>query len=100
MTTIFNKQRLIDWINRNVKETDIVLMTMDMTGSVSVNKKNNEKKVGFAFAADAFEAKDDVRDLAFRLTPSLALVIANPKYISEDSKQMLEEGLKNETPTP
>lgn len=95
-TTIFNKKQILEWVDRNVKDDQLVLMTMDMTGSCTVSPKNNQKKVSFVFAADAFKAKDDIRDLAFRQTPSVCFAICDKMFVSEEAIKMLEEALKKD----
>lgn len=84
------------WIDNNIQQDAIVLMTLDKTGSVTVSPKKNEKKVTFAFAADAFAFKDDVRDIAFGQTPSVAFVICKRDQASEDSIKILEDSLKEQ----
>jgi hypothetical protein len=87
-STLYNKKQAIDWIRRNVKENQYIVLTLDMTGSVQSNEKQKCIKTTFAFAADAFVMGIDVRNIAFGKTPALAMVICN----SEDLNQKFVNG--------
>lgn len=92
-TTIYKKKEFLKWVQDNIKPTDYVFMTMDMVGSVTANAKKNQKSVSFGFAADAWVRKGDVRDLAFRETPSVCFAVCAPEYVSDSAKETYQKGL-------
>jgi len=92
-TIIYKKKEFLKWVQNNIKPTDYVFMTMDMVGSVTANEKKNQKSVSFGFAADAWVRKGDVRDLAFRETPSVCFAICAPEYVSDSAKDIYKQGL-------
>jgi hypothetical protein len=90
-TVILSKENFIGWLDKNISDNQVVLMTRDMTGTVSVNEKTNQKKVTFSFAADAFKRKTDIGHIAFGQTPCLSFCICNPEQVSDSTKQRLKE---------
>ncbi|MFI0427756.1 MAG: hypothetical protein ACH34V_12465 [Flavobacterium sp.] len=89
-TTIMNKRKFIDWLEKQLTDKQIILMTQDMTGSVSVNQKRNEKKVTFAFAADAYKRKDDIGHIAFGQTPMVAFSVCEKEHVSTETLKMIK----------
>lgn len=89
-TVIMDKKKFIDWLQKQVGETDIIVMSQSMVGTASVNKKKNEKRVTFSFAADSFMAKDDIGHIAFGLTPTFSVVVCERKYASLESIEMID----------
>lgn len=92
-TTIYKKKDFLKWVQENINDEDYVFLTLDMVGHVTANSKRNEKKVSFAFAADAFHSKGDVRDLAFRQTPSFCVAVCGPNFVSDSAKDIYQQGL-------
>lgn len=84
-----NKRKFIDWLEKQLTDKQIILMTQDMTGSVSVNQKRNEKKITFAFAADAYKRKDDIGHIAFGQTPMVAFSVCEKEHVSTETLKMI-----------
>jgi len=91
-TTIMNKKRFLTWLKKQLKDDQIIVMSQELTGSISVNKKKNEKKVTFGFAADAFKQADSIKHFAFGETPVVAFAVCEKKDVSEDTLKMLKAG--------
>lgn len=93
-TTTFSKARFIQFLEKQLDENDIVLMTQDLEGNLSVTPKRNVKKVMFGFAADAFKRKEDIGHIVFGETPVAAFCICKKKDVSDDTYNMVLEGDK------
>lgn len=93
-TTIMNKRKFINWLEKQLTDEQIILMTQDITGTVSVNKKKNEKKVTFGFAADAFKRKGDIGHIAFGQTPMVAFSVCEKTDVSEETLDILNSEVK------
>lgn len=90
-TQITTKAGFVKWIQENITDEQIIMLTNDMVGSVSVKPKLNQKNIQFSFAADSFKAKDTVGDFAFGKVPTLAFAICKPEDASEETLDMIEE---------
>lgn len=84
-TVVMNKKKLLEWLDKQLTDKQIVLMSQDMTGDVKVSKKRNEKSVTFGFAADAFKTKDCVGHIAFKKTPMVAFSVCEEADVSEET---------------
>lgn len=84
-TQIGNKKLLLEWIEKEVKDDDIILLSQDYVGEISVNQKLNQKKIPFAFAADAFKRKDDIGHIAYGETPMVAFCVVKHEHASEET---------------
>lgn len=93
-TKIMTKKGFLEFIDKAMKENDIVIWTADLTGSTSVHKKSNQKKVTFSFAADAFKDAG-VGHIAFGQTPVVAFSICKKKDVSEGAYALLLEQEKS-----
>ncbi len=91
MSTItFSKKRFIQFLEQQLDNDDIILMTQDLEGSLSVAKKRNVKKITFGFAADAFK-QEGVGHIAFGKTPMVAFSICKETDVSDQTIQMVKE---------
>lgn len=88
-TKILTKQDFICWLDKEITDGQIILMTRDLTGHATVTSKTNEKKVTFSFAADAFKKSESVGDIAFGITPVLAFAVCDKKDVSDNSLELL-----------
>ena len=93
-TTLMTKRKFIDWLEKQLTDEQIIVMSQELTGSVSVNKRKNEKKVTFGFAADAFKQKDDIGHIAFGQTPMVAFSVCEKTDVSDETLKLLAEGDK------
>lgn len=89
-TTIMNKKKFMAWIDKQLTDDHYIVFTQEMTGTLSVNEKKNEKKVTFAFAADSWKAPG-VGHIAFGKTPMVAMSICKKEDLSESTLEMLGE---------
>lgn len=92
-TTVMNKRRFIDWLEKQLTDEQVVLMTQELTGNLTYTKKRNEKKVSFAFAADCFKKAEDVSHIAYGKTPMVAFSVCEKEDVSEDTLKFLEDSL-------
>ena len=90
-TMAMNKSKFIEWLGKQLTDEQIILVTQDMTGSVTVNTKKNSKKVTFAFAADAFRRAGDIGHIAFGQTPVVAFSVCEKSDVSEETLKLLQE---------
>lgn len=88
-TQIFSKDKFIQMLQNELKEDQIIVLTAELEGTISLNKKRNVKKVTFGFAADAFKMKDDIRHFAFGKTPVLAFSVVNREDASDLSLSLV-----------
>ncbi len=94
MTNILTKTDFLEVIANAVGDDDIILLSNELVGNVSVSKKTNSKKVTFSYAADAFKEADSIADIAFRKVNTLSFAICNKEFVSEEAKQMLSDSTK------
>ena len=87
-TLVFTKKKFIKWLSTELSDDQVVLMSAELTGSTTLNKKRNEKLITFGLAADAFKRKDDIGHLAFRQTPCVAICICNQGDVSEKTLEV------------
>lgn len=88
-----NKRKFIDWLEKQLTDEQVILMSQDLTGSLTYTKKRNEKKVSFAFAADAFSSKDGVGHIAFGKTPMVAFSVCEKEDVSKETLEILDKSL-------
>lgn len=88
-TQIQNKKGFLTWLENELDDNDVILITTDIE-DVSLKKKRNSKQVKFDFAADAFKSKDDVGHIAFRKTPVVAFSVASKEDVSEETASMFD----------
>lgn len=89
-TVTFSKKRFIQFLEQQLDEDDIILMTKDLEGSISVAKKRNVKKITFGFAADAFK-QEGVGHIFYGKTPMVAFSICKNTDVSDHVIQMKKE---------
>lgn len=95
-TTVMNKRRFINWLEKQLTDEQVILMSQELTGNLTYTKKRNEKKVSFSFAADCFKTTEDVSHIAFGKTPMVAFSVCEREDISEDTLNFLQESLDKE----
>lgn len=87
-TYIYNKKDLIDFINKEVSDNQVVVLTNELTGNLSLSKKNGIK-VTHQYAHDTF--KDiGIGHLAFNKSHALGIIIADKERLSEKSKGFIQ----------
>lgn len=87
-TTIMTKKKYLEYLNKQLKDSDIILMTQEGT-EVEVVKKRNEKNIKMSFAADAFKKADCVGDIGTGKVPVLAIAICKQEHCSDETLKML-----------
>ena len=85
---IMSKKKFIDWLDKQLNEEEVILITQDLTGELSYSKKRNEKKVSFGFAADAFKDKDTVGDFLYNDTPLFSVAVCKKTHVSEETLEL------------
>ncbi len=91
-TVVMSKQRFIEYLQKQLDNKDVILLTQDMSGSVSLVKKRNTKTVQFDFAADVFASKDGVGHIAFGKTPVAAFCICKAGDVTKETLEMVKKG--------
>lgn len=91
-TIILTKAGFIKWLEKEVKEDELILMTQDINGTLMYKKRDNAKVVPFAFAANAFKSQDGVDHIAFGKTPVVGFAICKREDLSEQTLKVLKEG--------
>lgn len=94
MTNVLTKTDLFKILVEAIDDDEIILLSPDKVGSITVSKKQNSKKVTFSYAADAFKAPDDIRDIAFNQVQVLSFAICKKEYVSVKALELLEEATK------
>lgn len=94
MTKILTKTEFLEILGNSIEDGEIILLTADKVGNISVAKKQNSKKVTFSYAADAFKSADDIRDIAFGQVNVLSFAICKKEYVSERALELLIEANK------
>lgn len=87
-TYIFTKAGLIDMINRDIKDDEMVVLSTNLSGTLSFSKKKGTI-LPFQFAADAMKF-DGVAHIAFGETTAMGLMIIKKEWLSEKSLKALE----------
>ena len=81
----------MEWLDKQLTDEQIILMSQELTGNLTYTKKRNEKKVSFAFAADAFKKADDVSHIAFGKTPMVAFSVCEKQDVSDETIEILNK---------
>jgi hypothetical protein len=82
-TMIGNKKSLIDFIEKNMSDDDVSIMTDDWL-KCDVSKKG--LKIQFQYATDTFK---DEKGIGYMMeAKNVALWIGKPQNVSEDTKQL------------
>lgn len=89
-TKVMNKKKFIEWLDKQITDDQIILLSQDLEGNLTVNKKRNVKKVTFGFAADAFKRKNDIGHFAFGKTPVLAFSVCEKSDVTEETIKLSE----------
>lgn len=90
MTLIATKKRFIEYLEKQIKDDEFVVLTQTLSGNMSVNKKRNSKTMQFDFAADAF-AQEGLGHIMFGKTPVVAICICPPEFISEQALEKVKK---------
>lgn len=90
-TVVMSKKRFLHYLDCQLKDNDIMLVTVDKSGSVQYKKKTNAKSVQFDFAADCFSSKEDIRDLLTEV-PTFAIAICQKKHLTKDTFDIVKIG--------
>lgn len=93
-TLVLTKKKFLTWLNKELENDQVILVSPDLTGEMSLNKKRNEKKVSFAFAADSFKEQDGIGHFAFGKTPVMAFTICKKTDLSDDTLKLLSKKTK------
>lgn len=86
-TYIFTKAGLIDMINRDIKDDEMVVLSTNLSGTLSFSKKKGTI-LPFKFAADALNV-DGVGHIVFGNTTGMAIMIVKKDLLSEKSLKAL-----------
>lgn len=89
-TQITTKSGFIKWLTDGLEDDDIIILTSDHVGEISVKPKLNQMKIPFSFAADSFKRKDTVGDFAFGRIPTLAFAICKQEDASQETLNMIK----------
>jgi hypothetical protein len=89
MTTIFTKKEFIQMLQKALNDDQVVLLSRDVVGTLSVNQKKNQKTITFAYAADAFKESDTIADILSNRVSVCSFAFADRKNISDQSLQKL-----------
>ena len=87
-TYTYSKKDFINFIEKQVKDDEIIVLTNEKTGNLSTSKKKG-LQVNHAYAPEVF-SEEGVGHIAFGETTSLGILIANEKRISEAGKKAME----------
>ena len=90
-TKVMDKKFFLTWLEKQIDDNEIILFSQDLTGEASVSKKRNEKKVSFAFAADAFKNKDTIGDIVFGKIPIFSIAVCKEEQLSEDTINLIKK---------
>ncbi len=82
-TLIGNKASLLDFVERNMSDEDVSIMT-DNWNKVNTHKKG--MRIEFQYAAETFKDEKDIRGMFEG--KNIALWIGKTKLVSEDTKQL------------
>lgn len=89
-TIILTKTKFLEWIERQIKDDQIVVISPDAT-KAEIKKKTNEKRIEYSFAADSFKIADSVNDLYTGRMLNCAMVFVDRVDISDETLLMIEE---------
>lgn len=89
-TIILNKKNFLEWVERQIQDDQIVIISPDGT-KAEIKKRTNERRVEFSFVADTFLEKDSVNDIYNGSVLGCAFFIASPEQLSEETLKMLKQ---------
>lgn len=91
MNLVASKKRFMEWIDAQIKDEEVIVITNNVGGNLSASAKTNRKNVTLSFPADAFARPNDVGHIAFGKTPVVALCICAPEHISETALELIDK---------
>jgi hypothetical protein len=87
---VASKKRFLEFIEKQIKDDEFVVMSNSLSGQLSANQKRNTKSATFDFAADAF-AQKGIGHIYLGKTPVVAICICPPEFISEKTLSEIEK---------
>ena len=86
-TYIYSKKDLINYLEKQLSDKDVIVMTNELSGSLSTSKKNG-LKLTHVYAPDTF--KDyGVGHIVFGKSHPLAMIITNKERLSDKANEFL-----------
>jgi len=98
-TVVMSKKRFLHYLDGQISDNDVMLVTVDKSGSIKYTKKTNSKSVQFDWAADCFESKDDIRDFLTTI-PTFGVAICKKEHLTKDTFDMVKIGDEKYLPKP
>jgi len=90
-TVVLNKRKFIEWLEKQLTDDQVILMTQDIAGQLKYVKKRNETQIPFAFAADCWKHQNGVGHIAYGKTPVVAFGVSEKNEVSEETLKMFNQ---------
>ena len=91
-TYIYSKQDFISWLDRNVKENQVIVFTNHMTGSLSISKRSG-LKITHVYSEDVFQ-DGGVGHIAFGKSHPIGVIVTDKELLSDNAASVLTAGIE------
>jgi hypothetical protein len=104
-TMHFTKKEFIAELKKIIKDDEHIILTNDVNGEISVNKKKKFKQIPFIFASDAFAQPETVSDLfginqlgqIDRKATLFSIILADDSIVSDKVKEDAKNSKKRKS---
>lgn len=94
MTTVFNKESFIKWLEKNVPDDKAIIVSSSIDGELKVVKRRGVKITPIAYATEVFKAQDGVGDIYFGKVKIVGLGICDKDQLSDRGQEICERSEK------
>lgn len=82
-TYVFTKKQFMEQMDKFVKDDEVLVFTTTPYGQTSgASKKIPAKRIGFAFASDAFKDADHIHDIM--QSKVAAMIVGKPEILAQN----------------
>jgi hypothetical protein len=93
-TIVRTKKEFMDFMDRSIKEDDIIISTQHLAGTLSYSKKQDSVKIPYIYCASSFKREGDVLQFAMpgeKGIPNISLCICRPDQVSEGALNVIKK---------
>lgn len=88
-TYIYSKKDFINYLEKQLTDKDVVVLTNELSGNLSISKKNG-LKLSHVYAPNSFK-DEGVGHIAFGKSHPLGMIITDKERLSDVSKAFLDK---------
>ena len=95
MTVAFSKKRFLKYLRNQIRDTDVILFTLDTT-QMNFKPKKKSKEITFEFYSDAFVSQTGIGHFAKGITPAAAICFCPKEEVTSEIIGLVKMGDKKD----